>query len=263
GRWLSPDPYAGSMDVANPQSLNRYSYAGNNPLNITDPSGLLWNPLSHNISGNIDELFGYASFVEEYIIAFSHAEDIADECTGNACLSNPGNAEIDGYGKLHDEGSITVHPSDWDDVFIGILVDYGLSRSDRRDGELRAQLFNYRSQERFKDQYLIKPGVTIGDDFTLNGLQLFQALVGTDPEICGSGGGPDAMHVPETKMQQTSAAYYGNTPKAATDTHQTREISGTTPTTSELNNAHQIELGNRVVSPIALVGNAANCAMAH
>ncbi|MGH9352417.1 MAG: RHS repeat-associated core domain-containing protein, partial [Terriglobia bacterium] len=38
GRWLSPDPMGGN--VADPQSLNRYSYALNNPTTLTDPSGL-------------------------------------------------------------------------------------------------------------------------------------------------------------------------------------------------------------------------------
>jgi RHS repeat-associated protein len=38
GRWLSPDPLAG--DVSNPQSLNRYAYVLNNPINLTDPYGL-------------------------------------------------------------------------------------------------------------------------------------------------------------------------------------------------------------------------------
>ncbi|HEV3481760.1 MAG TPA: RHS repeat-associated core domain-containing protein, partial [Candidatus Acidoferrales bacterium] len=37
GRLSSPDPIAGS--IANPQSLNRYSYSINDPANITDPSG--------------------------------------------------------------------------------------------------------------------------------------------------------------------------------------------------------------------------------
>jgi RHS repeat-associated protein len=41
GRWLAPDPYDGSYDLTNPQSLNRYSYVQNNPLSFTDPSGLL------------------------------------------------------------------------------------------------------------------------------------------------------------------------------------------------------------------------------
>ena len=40
GRFLSPDPYLGSMDVTNPQLLNRYSYVSNNPVNFVDPRGL-------------------------------------------------------------------------------------------------------------------------------------------------------------------------------------------------------------------------------
>lgn len=40
GRWMSPDPYNGSMDPSNPQSFNRYSYVGNNPISMVDPTGL-------------------------------------------------------------------------------------------------------------------------------------------------------------------------------------------------------------------------------
>jgi RHS repeat-associated protein len=40
GRWLSPDPYMGSYDLTNPQSMNRYAYALNNPTSMLDPSGL-------------------------------------------------------------------------------------------------------------------------------------------------------------------------------------------------------------------------------
>jgi RHS repeat-associated protein len=39
GRFLQRDPLAGR--VARPQSLNRYAYVQNNPVNATDPSGLL------------------------------------------------------------------------------------------------------------------------------------------------------------------------------------------------------------------------------
>jgi len=41
GRWMSPDPYDGSYDPSDPQSLNRYSYVGNNPLSYIDPLGLV------------------------------------------------------------------------------------------------------------------------------------------------------------------------------------------------------------------------------
>lgn len=40
GRWTSPDPYNGSMNLGNPQSFNRYSYVENEPTNFVDPSGL-------------------------------------------------------------------------------------------------------------------------------------------------------------------------------------------------------------------------------
>jgi RHS repeat-associated protein len=42
GRWHSPDPYSGSYDFSNPQSMNRYTYAGNDPLSSVDPLGLLY-----------------------------------------------------------------------------------------------------------------------------------------------------------------------------------------------------------------------------
>jgi RHS repeat-associated protein len=40
GRWTSPDPYSGSMSIAEPQSFNRYAYVSNDPVNFIDPSGL-------------------------------------------------------------------------------------------------------------------------------------------------------------------------------------------------------------------------------
>ena len=40
GRFLSPDPSFASIDLGNPQSINRYPYVGGNPVNFTDPLGL-------------------------------------------------------------------------------------------------------------------------------------------------------------------------------------------------------------------------------
>jgi RHS repeat-associated protein len=38
GRFMSPDPLGGHLE--DPQTLNRYVYVRNNPLNLTDPTGL-------------------------------------------------------------------------------------------------------------------------------------------------------------------------------------------------------------------------------
>lgn len=40
GRFVSVDPLLASAKTINPQTLNRYSYALNNPLRITDPTGM-------------------------------------------------------------------------------------------------------------------------------------------------------------------------------------------------------------------------------
>jgi hypothetical protein len=41
GRFASPDPLGiFAADLTNPQSLNRYAYVRNNPLNLVDPSGM-------------------------------------------------------------------------------------------------------------------------------------------------------------------------------------------------------------------------------
>ncbi len=60
GRWLSPDPYSGSYELQKPQSFNRYVYAGNNPLEGVDPTGLQlcsitscgWNKTGDGREGN-------------------------------------------------------------------------------------------------------------------------------------------------------------------------------------------------------------------
>jgi RHS repeat-associated protein len=41
GRFTSADPFSGSMTVGNPQSFNRYTYVVNNPVNLSDPTGLV------------------------------------------------------------------------------------------------------------------------------------------------------------------------------------------------------------------------------
>ncbi|HKO42783.1 MAG TPA: RHS repeat-associated core domain-containing protein, partial [Pyrinomonadaceae bacterium] len=40
-RFAQPDPYDGSYNLSDPQSFNRYAYVQNDPVNFTDPSGLM------------------------------------------------------------------------------------------------------------------------------------------------------------------------------------------------------------------------------
>src|SRR5690606_27244581 len=49
GRWTSPDPYNGSMNIGDPQSFNRYSYVQNEPTNYVDPSGLQMIPFTMTV----------------------------------------------------------------------------------------------------------------------------------------------------------------------------------------------------------------------
>ena len=41
GRFTSPDPFSASAIIADPQTFNRYAYCRNNPVNSTDPTGMV------------------------------------------------------------------------------------------------------------------------------------------------------------------------------------------------------------------------------
>ncbi len=50
GRFLSPDSMG--VSLGNPQTLNRYAYVGNNPLNHTDPTGHCGGPSGDDCGPN-------------------------------------------------------------------------------------------------------------------------------------------------------------------------------------------------------------------
>jgi hypothetical protein len=41
GRFITPDPYQGSIQLGDPDTWNRYAYVENDPINSTDPHGLM------------------------------------------------------------------------------------------------------------------------------------------------------------------------------------------------------------------------------
>ena len=52
GRFTQPDPLGmGAASLADPQSLNMYSYVGNDPMNRVDPNGQFWGVLFQLIAG--------------------------------------------------------------------------------------------------------------------------------------------------------------------------------------------------------------------
>lgn len=88
GRWTSPDPLAGS--ITNPQSLNRYTYTMNDPVNSVDPKGLC--TFKIQIMGT----FGDASL-----------QDIKDEIT--RIFDGTGHKVVFGPKDTADGGTFTVN----------------------------------------------------------------------------------------------------------------------------------------------------------
>jgi len=68
GRFISPDPFV--QDPSDPQTLNRYTYCRNNPINFADPTGHFW--------------FIIAAIVE-FVVA--HATEIAIAAATTAAAS--------------------------------------------------------------------------------------------------------------------------------------------------------------------------------
>jgi len=88
GRFMSPDPYDGSYDASNPQSMNRYVYAMNNPLSNVDPSGreCVWDDGSYDEAG--DEESGSPSrcrVLGGTWVDHSNFEGMPDWCGGPGC----------------------------------------------------------------------------------------------------------------------------------------------------------------------------------
>ena len=73
GRFISADTIV--PNVANPQSLNRYSYVRNNPLKYTDLSGHWYGPDQYDPAGieNVREAYKFASMAGEFDALMNYA----------------------------------------------------------------------------------------------------------------------------------------------------------------------------------------------
>ena len=93
GRWMSPDPYDGSYNPLDPQSLNRYSYALNNPVRFVDPLGLVVNCYQLSQSYYADGIGGAVVLkVQEVLVCYDEP--------GGGGLSNGSGSGGGNYGAL-------------------------------------------------------------------------------------------------------------------------------------------------------------------
>ena len=132
GRWFSPDPYTGSYDPLNPQSMNRYAYVLSNPLGFTDPSGMPSNaaytvhPFQYAIQGSESESvsswdtrFGNFEQGGNAMIVTAWDEDFS-------CASDPNQTITDDFLQTYLPGhSIGMIAYDWDGPYwsSGYLVN--------------------------------------------------------------------------------------------------------------------------------------------
>lgn len=78
GRFMSPDPLMGSL--SNPQSLDRYAYVANDPLNLVDPSGM--QPRQHPLKQNMSPWgFLWGPNFEPGDVSFSCGYSLGGDCT--------------------------------------------------------------------------------------------------------------------------------------------------------------------------------------
>ena len=137
-RFLQPDPFDGSYDLANPQSFNRYAYVQNDPVNFTDPSGLLpCVPENHSVEcgwGSISAGFWGAGDLNNR----QHPRDWALEdkppslqCpAGHICFLQPIEKKEEWYYRLIDFG-----PQPFD---MASILTRAREQSIRKDQILRA-----------------------------------------------------------------------------------------------------------------------------
>jgi len=75
GRFTTVDPVMASANIINPQTWNRYVYVGNNPVNITDPSGLIWGELNGTVRWFADEAAMKADGFTAYVAQVAWSQD--------------------------------------------------------------------------------------------------------------------------------------------------------------------------------------------
>jgi RHS repeat-associated protein len=103
GRFTSPDPvFISAARLRDPQSLNLYSYVRNNPLSITDPTGLDFYQTCAHTNDNVDTCQQVQNGSAKVWVQGTSdsngftANRIANDANGNLVDVNHGNAAVTG-----------------------------------------------------------------------------------------------------------------------------------------------------------------------
>lgn len=146
-RWWSrfdqPDSYDGSYDLAKPQSLNRYAYVNNDPVNFVDPTGL--DPDDPPPTTHIDPVTGEPTLVPGINAG---VVTIAAENTGLGMFGADTNQALAVINQTYlqvrggDKRSLTARQREWDALHQQIWQD-GDECFDRASAEKEKQ-FNER-----------------------------------------------------------------------------------------------------------------------
>jgi RHS repeat-associated protein len=83
GHWMRPDPYYGSYDLSNPQSMNQYVYALNNPLSLIDPSGQ-----DVTVCDNQGNCYTYSDEAFNQLVANGYGAGLSVDGNGNIICSD-------------------------------------------------------------------------------------------------------------------------------------------------------------------------------
>lgn len=125
GRWMSPDPYDGSYDFTNPQSLNRFTYALNSPLSAIDRLGLFLSCVDNYQITDTEELeydpdggYFYDEDVETEVYTGQTCTNYADPSTqntgsnpsggGSAPSSGPSPCSVSGRAQMLGSGLLNL-----------------------------------------------------------------------------------------------------------------------------------------------------------
>lgn len=101
GRFTAVDPLLASASAADPQTFNRYTYTGNNPVNRTDPAGLNW---CRNTSDGTTKFTGKGVACES---GWENMDGQVGKITGSGCDTRTGVCHSAGQIVYFDENGKT------------------------------------------------------------------------------------------------------------------------------------------------------------